>query len=147
LYKCDKTGWSIEVSDQHSEGGGKNKVIDGDYSNSGYWHTQYSPNVPLPHWAVIDMKEPVEAGRIVTLRRSNGDNKTLQYFVGDSPDANADTWVKVAEGAYASQTANHTLTLNVTEFVTGRYLKLVIPDSYRDPFSGICEIDVFGLKY
>jgi hypothetical protein len=147
LYKCDKTGWTVEVSDQHSEGGGKNMIIDGDYAANKYWHSQYGPNVACPHWAVIDMKEPVEVGRVVTVRRNNGDTKTVQYFVGDSPEANADTWVKIIEGAYASKTANHTLTLNATQFVTGRYLKFVMPDSYRDPFTGICEIDVYGLMY
>jgi hypothetical protein len=149
LYKCTKEGWTVEVSDQTaSDGGGKDKIIDNDYGTGGYWHSQWSGgNAPLPHWAVIDMKEPVEVARIVTQRRSNGDTKTLQYFVGDSPDANADTWVKVAEGFYTSQTAGHTMTLNVTEFVTGRYLKLVLPDSYRDVFTAICEIDVYGLSY
>jgi hypothetical protein len=141
--KYDETEWTIEVSSAHTEGGGKDKVIDDNYSNSGYWHSMYSPNAALPHWAVIDMKVPLKVSKIVTQRRSNGDNKTLQYFVGDSPNASADTWVQVAEGVYESKTANHTLTLDVTEFVTGRYLKLVIPDSFRVPFSGICEIDVY----
>jgi hypothetical protein len=147
LFKCSKSGWTVEVSDAHSEGGGKDKIIDNDYGTGGYWHSMYSPNVACPHWAVIDMKEPIEVGRVVTLRRTNGDTKTLQYFMGDSPDANDDTWVKITEGVYASTSANHTLTLNATEFVTGRYLKLVLPDSNRNPFIGICEIDVYGLSY
>jgi hypothetical protein len=148
LYKCSKAGWTVTVSDEKpSDGGGKDKMIDGDYGTGGFWHSQYSPNAPLPHWAVIDMKEPVEVARVVTQRRSNGDTKTLQYFVGDSPDANAGTWVKVAEGMYASTTANHTLTSDAEEPVTGRYLKLVLPDSYRDVFTAICEIDVWGLSY
>jgi hypothetical protein len=149
LYKCTKAGWTVTVSDQTaSDGGGKDKIIDGDYGTGGYWHSQWSGgNAPLPHWAVIDMKEPVEVARTVTQRRSNGDTKTLQYFVGDSPDANAGTWVKIAEGMYASTGANHTLTLDAAEPVTGRYLKLVLPDSYRDVFTAICEIDVYGLSY
>jgi hypothetical protein len=148
LYRCDKTGWSIEVSDQTaSDGGGKDKVIDGDYGNGGYWHSQWGPDIACPHWAVIDMKEPVEIARIITQRRNNGDTRTLQYFVGDSPDADAGTWVKITEGAYISSSANHTLTLDVAEPVTGRYLKLVLPDSFRNPFTAICEIDVYGLMY
>jgi hypothetical protein len=133
LYKCSKTGWTVEVSDQTAEdGGGKDKMVDDNYDDKiSTWHSQWYPyNVPLPHWAVIDMKEPVEVARIATLRRSNGDTKTLQYFVGDNPDANAGTWVKIAEGMYASTGANHTLTLDAAEPVTGRYLKLVLPDSY-----------------
>jgi hypothetical protein len=152
LYQCDKTGWSVAVSDQTaSDGGGKDKIIDGDHGTSGFWHSQWSGgNAPLPHWAVIDMKESVEIARVVTQRRNNGDTKTLQYFVGDNPDANADTWVQIAEGTYAAAVSgvdNHTLTLNVAEPVTGRYLKLVLPDSYRSPFTAICEIDVYGFMY
>jgi hypothetical protein len=148
LYKCDKTGWTIEVSDQkESDGGGKNKVIDGDYGNGGFWHSQWGPDTPCPHWAVIDMKKPVEIARLITQRRSNGDTKTLQYFVGDSPDADRGVWTKVAEGAFASKTASHTLTLDVTKPLTGRYLKLVLPDSFRVPFIAICEIDVYGLIF
>jgi hypothetical protein len=148
LYKCSKAGWTVEVvSDESWEGGGKDRMIDGDHDLGGFWHSQYGPNMPLPHWAVIDMKEPVEVARIATQRRHNGDTKTLQYFVGDSPDVNASTWVKVVEGMYASITAEHTLTLDAAEPLTGRYLKLVLPDSYRDVFTAICEIDVWGLSY
>jgi hypothetical protein len=149
LYKCDKTGWSVEVSDETaSDGGGKDKIIDNDYSTGGFWHSQYSGgNVPLPHWAIIDMKAPVEVARIATQRRNNGDTKTIQYFVGDSPDADSDAWVKIIEGMYASSASNHTLTLDAAEPAAGRYLKLVITESYRSVFSAICEVDVYGLMY
>jgi hypothetical protein len=143
LYKCDKTGWTVEVSDEKpSDGGGKNMIIDGNYDGNKFWHSQWGPDTPLPHWAVIDMKASVEAGRITTQRR-NTDTKTLQYFIGDNPDANAGTWTKIAEGTYAS---NNTLALDVAEPVSGRYLKLVLPDSNRAPFTSICEVDVFGLR-
>jgi uncharacterized protein YjdB len=146
LSQCDKTGWTVTVSDAHTDGGGKNKIIDGDYSNSGYWQSMYSPDAPLPHWAVIDMQEPVEIVRVTTQRHTVGDTKTLQYFIGDDPDPNG-TWTKITEGAYASKTANHTLALDVAEPVSGRYLKLVMTDSYRTPYTEICEIDVYKFEY
>jgi hypothetical protein len=147
LYKCDKTGWTVEaVSDESSDGGGKNMIIDG--STSGFWQSQYNPDAPLPHWAVIDMKTSIEVAKIATLRRADyGDTKTLQYFIGNDPNPNASTWKKIAEGAYASPTADHTLTLSVAVPVGGRYLKLVLPDSFRSTYTAICEIDVWGLKY
>jgi hypothetical protein len=149
-YKLlDRSDWTVEVSDQHSEGGGKDKIIDGNYDGSSYWHSQYGPNVPLPHWAIIDMKKSITVARIATLRRSNGDCKTLRYYIGDTPastfDPDSPSWVKIAEGAYASNDANHTLTLDVTEPVTGRYLVLYMPDSFREPFIGVCEIDVYEI--
>jgi hypothetical protein len=91
------------------------------------------------------MKEPQEVARIATLRRSNGDTRTLRYFVSDSPDLNGD-WVKIAEEAYESQeSSNHTLTLDVATPATGSYLKLVLPDLFRSVYTAICEIDVYKL--
>jgi uncharacterized protein YjdB len=149
LYLCIKTGWTVEVSDEAIGAGmGKNMMIDGNYDGGQFWHSMYSPDAPLPHWAVIDMKESVEVVRIATLRRGgNADTKSLQYFIGDNPDANAGTWTKIAEGAYPSRTSDHTLTLNVAAPVSGRYLKLVLPDSFRSVYTAICEIDVWGQRY
>jgi hypothetical protein len=150
--KYNKTGWTIEVSDETaSDGGGKDKMIDGNYDYNEYWQSQHSPStVNLPHWAVIDMKDPVEIARIVTQRRNiggniGGDTRTLQYFVGDSPNPDAGTWVKLVEGSYESSTANHVLTLDVPTPLTGRYLKLVMPNTFRGQYTSICEIDVYGL--
>jgi hypothetical protein len=150
MYQCSKNGWSVlEVSDETaSDGGGKDRIIDGNYATNQYWVSKWDPDVPLPHWVVIDMKEQVWVARIATLRDPRGDTKTLQYFVGDNPDPDAKSWVKVAEGAYASQVADHTLTLDVKteDLRRGRYLKLFLPDSFRNPYIEICEIDVFGLR-
>jgi len=149
LYQCDKTEWQVlTVSDADAEGGGKDKMIDSNYATNQYWHSKWQGgNAPLPHWAVIDMKEQIEVARTITLRTSGGDTKTLQYFVSDDPDPNAGTWIKVMEGAYASKTAAHSLQLDATESVSGQYLKLILPDSWKAPFTSICEIDVFGLRY
>jgi hypothetical protein len=148
LYRCPKTGWTVEVSDETaSDGGGKNKIIDDSYNGKEFWHSKWDGGAaPLPHWAVIDMKTAVTVARVTTLRRNNGDAKTLQYFVGNDPDPNSKTWTKITEGAYASKTADHSLQLDASEPASGRYLKLVMPDSYRQPFIGICEIDVYGVK-
>jgi hypothetical protein len=149
LYQCDKRGlgWTVTVSDEAGwDGGGKDKMIDGDHNTGTYWHSNY-PNYPCPHWAIIDMKEQIEVARTTTQRRSNGDTKTVQYWVGNDPDPNASTWVKIIEGAYASQTANHTLTLDAAEPTSGRYLKLVLPDTFREIYIAICEVDVFGARY
>jgi hypothetical protein len=68
----------------------------------------------------------------------------VQYFVGDDPDADAATWVKIAEGAFSS---GDKLTIDIPESVNtaqGRYLKLLLPDSNRDPFTSIAEVYVYG---
>ncbi|MDR2385943.1 MAG: Ig-like domain-containing protein [Tannerella sp.] len=146
LEICDKTTWSVVAwSDAHTEGGGINTIIDGNYATNNYWHSYYgSPNAALPHWAVIDMKEPVTIARIVTRRRNNGDTKTIEYYTGDEADANASTWKKITQGNYPQgQNSVIDLTLDATERLTGRYLKLIVSDSYRIPFTAITEIDVY----
>jgi hypothetical protein len=92
------------------------------------------------------MKTPIRIGKIITLRRSVGDTKTLQYFVGDDPNPSASSWVKIIEGAYPSVTAAHSLALDTSAPVaTGQYLKLVLPDSFRGVHISICEIDVYEM--
>jgi hypothetical protein len=95
------------------------------------------------------MKGQVEVVRVATLRRSGRyqDTKSVQYFIGDNPDANSGTWTKITEGAYASTSADNTLTLSVANPVSGQYLKLVLPDSFRSGLTAICEIDVWGQRY
>jgi hypothetical protein len=145
----DRSNWLVlAVSDETaSDGGGKNTMLDDNLTN--YWHSQWQPSAAeLPHWAVIDMVYPTEINKIITFRRTNGDTKTLQYFVGNDPDANADTWTPITEGAYASQTDGiHYLSLNATTTVKARYLKLNLPDSFRAPSTSIAEIYVLGVAY
>ncbi|MDR2473203.1 MAG: Ig-like domain-containing protein [Tannerella sp.] len=145
LVQCNKTGWTVVGhSDAHTEGGGINAIIDGNYATNNYWHSMYSPNAPLPHWAIIDMKENTDVARIVTRRRGNGDTKTVEYYVGDEDNVNSTTWKKVVQGTYPSgQNSVIDLTLDATELMSGRYLKLVVSDSYRTPFTAITEVDVY----
>jgi hypothetical protein len=147
LEICDKTGWTIAgVSDETaSDGGGVNTIIDGNYGTGNFWHSMWSPsNAPLPHWAIIDMKEPETVARIVTRRRNNGDTKTIEYYLGDEADVNSATWKKVTQGSYPQgQNSVIDLTLDATESLSGRYLKLIVSDSYRVPFTAITEVDVY----
>jgi hypothetical protein len=147
MARCSKAGWTVEVSDSHPDGGGKDKIIDNSYNGSEYWRSQYGPDQPLPHWAIIDMKTPIKIGKIVTLRRSTSDTKTLIYSIGDefNTNPNASSWTKIAEGAYELGASNHNLTLDVTEDIPGRYLMLYLPDSFNSPYTSICEIDVYGI--
>lgn len=148
ISKYDRSGWSVlAVSDEkESDGGGKNTLIDDDLGS--YWHSFYGdPNAPLPHWAVIDMTSAKKIAKIETYRRpGNGDAKTIQYFVGPDPDANASTWTKIGETNFAS--GKDRIDINITNSSStlslGRYLKLVVTDSNNSPHSSIAEIYVYG---
>ena len=147
IYKYDRSDWSVlAVSDETaSDGGGKNMLLDDNLGT--YWHSQWDGgNAPLPHWAIIDMKSPKKIAKIDTYRRpGNSDAKTIQYFVGPDPDAQASSWTKIGESEFVSGKDNiETLISNSSSTLSGRYLKIVLPDSNRDPFTSIAEIYVYG---
>ncbi|GHU65352.1 hypothetical protein FACS1894123_11200 [Bacteroidia bacterium] len=145
----DRSNWTVEVSDEKpSDGGGKDTMFDDNFTT--FWHSNYplseNPDADLPHWAIIDLGYPVEISQIITIRRSNGDIKSLQYSVSNDP--NSDVWTIIAEGEYAAQSDGiHNLTLDATQIVKARYLKLFLPDSYRDIFTGIAEVYAIGKEY
>jgi hypothetical protein len=143
--KFDKSSWSvIDWSDEQADDGGGAVVIINN-SLDDFWHSQWQGDVPgLPHWAIIDMGAPKEITKINTYRRRNNTNtKSVWYYVGNEPDPNADSWTKIAEGTYSS---GDLLSLQVSESVTGRYLKIYLPDSNGEPHTSIAEIDVFGYE-
>jgi hypothetical protein len=154
LVLCSKTGWTVMVSDAAPDwdGGGKNRMIDGSYDPAQFWMSQWEPEASLPHWAIIDMQEPIEVLKVVTYRRihdGGGFNNRLIYSITNDTNAATDpsspSWTKIAEGAYGSSDPNIvSLTLEVAAPVAGRYLLLYIPDSFRPQWSAICEVDVYA---
>jgi hypothetical protein len=145
IIAFNKTAWSvISCSDEEpTDGGGKDVIIDGIIANNNYWHSQWNPIAPLPHWAIIDMVSPKTINRIETYRRSNNTfTKSVQYFVSDDPDPDAASWVKIMEGTFVS---GDLLTLNAPENnIQGRYLKIFLPDSNSGQLIIITEINVYG---
>ncbi|WP_106832150.1 DUF4998 domain-containing protein [Parabacteroides pacaensis] len=145
-YKYDRSDWKVlAVSDETaSDGGGMNTLIDDDLST--YWHSQWDGgNAPLPHWAIIDMQSPKKMAKVELYRRpGNTDAKTAQIFVNDKPEADDAGWTKVAEGVFGD---GDKLQIDIPSSVVttkGRYLKIYLPDTNRDPFTSIAEIYVYG---
>lgn len=146
IYSYDRSEWAVlACSDQkESDGGGMKALIDGDLNT--FWHSAYDPDSPLPHWVVIDMLSSRSICQFSVYRRpGNTDAKTVQLFVSNSPDADDSSWLKVAEGVFPS--SGDKLEITVPPSVStdkGRYLKFVLPDSNRAPFTSIAEIYAFG---
>lgn len=147
IYKYDRSDWSVvAVSDETaSDGGGMNTLLDDDLGS--YWHSQWDGgNAPLPHWAIIDMVSPREIAKIDTYKRpGNTDAKTIQFFVGPDPDPDASTWTKIGESEFVSERDNIETSIDdPSSSATGRYIKLVLPDSNREPFTSIAEVYFYG---
>lgn len=145
-YRYETEGWAVlNCSDQTaSDGGGITSLIDNNLST--YWHSQWEGgDAPLPHWVVIDIASAKKISKLEVFRRAgNKDAKTIQFFVNDNPDAADGGWTKIAEGVFANGDG---LTLSVPESVNtskGRYLKIVLPDSNREPYISLAEMYMYG---
>lgn len=146
-YKYDRSAWEVlSVSDvSTSEGGGMATLIDNDLST--YWQSAYEDgDAPLPHWAVIDMQTPKKISKVEIYRRAaNKDTKSIELYISDQPDANAGNWIKIGNGTFAN---GDILSIPIPELVDtkkGRYLKLLLPDSNREPYTSVAEIYLYGL--
>lgn len=144
-YKYDRSSWEVlSVSDvSTSEGGGMATLIDGDLST--YWQSAYEGgDAPLPHWAVIDMQTPKNISRVELYRRTgNKDTKSIELYVSDHPDANAAGWIKIGTVVFEEGDSS-SITIPGSIDMKGRYLKLLLPDSNREPYTSVAEVYVYG---
>lgn len=145
-YKYDRSAWEVlSVSDvSTSEGGGMATILDGDLST--YWQSAYEGgDAPLPHWAVVDMKTSKTISRVELYRRSgNKDTKSVELYLSDQPDAHANDWVSIGSVTFGeSDDVSFTLPEDLATS-QGRYLKLLLPDSNRKPYTSVAEIYVYG---
>lgn len=145
-YKYDCSSWKVlSVSDvSTSEGGGMDALIDDDLSS--YWQSAYEGgDAPLPHWAVIDMQTPKKISRVELYRRSgNTDTKSVELYVSDQPDANTGNWTKIGTAVFDEGDSSSITLPETTGAGKGRYLKLLLPDSNREPYTNVAEVYVYG---
>lgn len=144
-YKFDRTGWTVTVSDETaSDGGGKDAIIDDDLGT--WWHSSYTGgNAPLPHWAVIDMLSPKDMSKIELYRRAgNTDSKSVELYIGNSPDADGAGWVQIATGVFSDGDRMELVIPESVNTSQGQYLKVVLPDSNREPFTNLAEVYIYG---
>jgi hypothetical protein len=143
-----KVGWQVLDASDEGVPYTRNKIVDGDYNT--FWHTDYFSLPSPPHWLVIDMQEDTDISRISIMRRSNpqgnnateGDTKTVEVYIGSDPNPDADRWTKIGAVEFLNF-GGHTLSFDVNFPVSGRYLKIILPDSHRLGLGSISEIDVY----
>ncbi|MDR2472187.1 MAG: discoidin domain-containing protein [Tannerella sp.] len=143
MFAYDRSLWTVlACSDERvDDGGGKNMIIDGKIDT--YWHSQWGPDMPLPHWILIDLSKPINAIGFRFLSRSGTtDNKDIEIYMGNTPDADATDWVKVGELYDMSKTENDIPSLDAS--FKGRYIKLLFIGSNRGPFTNCAEFYVVG---
>jgi hypothetical protein len=155
-FPFDRSNWEVVgfSDEQVSDGGGVKTVLDGIVQVAGtannYWHSSWSPVVPLPHWAVIDMKSPRNLAMFDTYRRWNVNaTKSVEYYAGNDYTAGEkiidfSEWTKVAEGIFENNAASNRLVSEGIDVEGGRYLLIYLRDSYSAQSTQISEIFVCG---
>lgn len=144
IYLYDRSEWeAIAVSDERpSDGGGlgMHAVLDGDHGT--WWHSYYGDySAPCPHWLIIDLKKELNAALIDLYRRpGSGDPKTVEFYLGNTSDPDSG-WTKIGQ---TTVTADKMVVTPDDKTTKGRYLKIVLPDSNRDPFINVAEIYLYG---
>jgi hypothetical protein len=135
IQDLSRVGWTVTASDEKtSDGGGKDGILDGNLNT--WWHSMYSPDVPLPHWLLIDMKQVLQISQVRIIRRSaNTDTKTV--IVETSLDGVTFT----PAGSITSFDVTSTGTVSFAP-VKGQYIKLTYPDSNRPPYVNTVELYV-----
>jgi hypothetical protein len=122
-------------------------IFDGSYGPN-FWHSDYTYNIPPPHWVIVDLGKPRELAVFDVYRRADRcclDVKTMQYYVGNSSDLDSPLWTEIAVGEFPVIASLIFLRVPVYQVVSGRYLKLWMPDSNRFPYIGIAELDIYEI--
>lgn len=139
----DRSGWSVlDCSDERpDDGGGKDAILDDNLDT--YWHSQWGPDMPLPHWLLIDLGEEYTIGGVEIIRRnSNTNTKKLKFEVS----MDNVTFVEAGEmdfGGVSNVDRSKTVTFPA---VSGRYLKCWIVESNSAPHANIAEFFILGTK-
>lgn len=145
-YKYDRSLWKVlSVSDvSTSEGGGMDALIDDDLRT--YWQSAYEGgDAPLPHWAVIDMQTPKKISRVELYRRTgNKDTKSIELYVSEHPEAETADWIKIGTAVFDEGDSSSITLPETIGAGKGRYLKLLLPDSNREPYTSVAEVYVYG---
>ena len=145
-FRYDRSLWKVlSVSDETaSDGGGMGSLIDDDLST--FWHSSYTDgDAPLPHWVVIDMQDARKISQVEVFRRAgNTDARTVDLYISDQPDAEILDWVKIGTGIFGDKDGMIIPVFDSINEIEGRYLKIVLPNSNREPFTSIAEIYVYG---
>lgn len=140
----DRSDYAVTCSDEKvSDGGGCYMILNDD--DSKYWHSEWSPNAPLPHWLLVDMKEIKTLSRIMISRRSGGhttDTKLVR-IEGSTNGGRYQTLGVIDFGNGSNQDVSRAINFYPTEI---RYVKITIEESNRAPFANLAVFKPYILE-
>lgn len=145
-YLFDRSKWTVlSVSDEStSEGGGMLSLIDNNLKT--YWQSAYeNGNAPLPHWAVIDMQTSKNISKVEIYRKAGSkDTKSVELYVSAKEDSHSSDWTKIGTAKFID---GDNTSIEIPKDINsniGRYMKILLPDSNREPYTSVAEVYVYG---
>lgn len=143
-YRYDRSSWVVLSASDEATDYPKTALLDDDLNS--FWHSAYEGgDTPLPHWAVIDMQSQKRISKFEVYRRAgNTDTKSVELYVSDQPDGNSGNWTKIGNGTFGEGDNLSILIPESVDTEKGRYLKLLLPDSNREPTTSVAEVYVYG---
>ncbi|MES2657950.1 MAG: glycoside hydrolase family 2 TIM barrel-domain containing protein [Verrucomicrobiota bacterium] len=136
----DRKLWKITASSFQPGEGNPEHAIDGSIST--FWHSQYQPKVPGPHFIVIDFGRTTTIKAITHLAREDGSNgRVNRYEIYLSADGKTWGGQPAVEGKLPDEYGRQTLSLRNPESV--RFIKFVVIDEHsREGLGCIADINV-----
>lgn len=142
----DRSGWSIASfsteEDQVENNGRAQNLIDSQPTT--YWSSKTSdggagtPNPPLPHEVVIDMKAPQGVRAVEVMRQQNNASvATVEIYLGDSQ---AGPWRHAALLTFPSAAGTRRKVALFPEDRQGQYARVLVTGSHSGTLATIAEV-------
>lgn len=139
----DKPNWKATASDtQEGDGGGTAALIDNNIDT--YWHSQWDPEEPFPHWFIIDFGKDKMLKKIGMIRRKNAGNGFIEYNLETSLDGV--NFMTVAKGLTFDPTSAAWQDFVLPNTVNTRYVRITMTKAKNsnDNFTHLGEFRAFG---
>lgn len=139
----DKPSWKATVSDaQDGDGAGAAGLIDNSIDT--YWHSQWGPAIPFPHWFNIDFGKERLLSKIGMIRAKGRSNGFVQYNLETSLDGT--NYTTVATGLSFDPTNSNWQDYILPNTVKARYVRVTMtkPKNAADAFTHLGEFRAFG---
>lgn len=151
-YKLDSEGWEAKASSDASsknDGGDASVLIDGSFDT--YWHSSWgSPDAPLPHWILLDMRGMYDITAISIFKKLQSTYcKTIEIYYSNKNEDNIEnddeSFVFIGKIEYMKTDEPNGLELVIDNPLEARYIKCVVTESFTPPYACLSEIKVSGI--
>jgi len=133
-----KLGATISA-DNHHPSHAPDLAVDGNPTT--IWHTNWEPAIPMPHYLILDLKQPVRVRGLTYLPRQDMTNGRIGRFELHLSTDGRQWGRPVATGQWPDDASLKTIRLDAA--VEARFIRLTALSEVRgQPFASAAELDV-----